>query len=127
MTDAQITLVGAKAHSGQPEQEVVVSHIGSKGHVFSGTFTGRSAIGGIDFVLGVYTEKEAGLHMTVIASDIERPLTLHSEDKAQWTLKINNNTVLGAFRYDANSGNFSITSKNHWFQGELMGTYMHVI
>lgn len=125
--DAQVTLVGAKAHSGDVDKEVVVTTIGGKGHIFSGTFTGRSALGGIDFVLGVYTEKEAGLHMTMIASDTDRPLGVERIDHTSWAIKFDENVVLGTFKYDAGSGNFSITSKKYWFQGELMGTYMHVI
>ncbi len=121
-----MTLVGAKAHSGKPDQAAVLTSIGAKKHVFSGTFTGRSAIGGLDFVLGVYTEKEGGLHMNVLATDTDRPMTLDRIDKVTWTITFNGSTLLGSFHYNVDSGEFSITSKNHWFQGELMGSYMRV-
>lgn len=124
MADAAVTQIGGKGHSNNAA-EVVVTSLGKQGNVFSGTFTGRCALYGWDFVTGIYTDKEARLSVVVIASEIT--MTAVRSSNQEWKLQTGS-TFLGSLKYDPATGNLAITSPaGQWFQGEVMGTYIGVI
>ena len=126
MANAEISLIGGKAHSNTGE--VVVMNIGKKGIVFSGTFTGRSAFYGVDFILGVYTDKEGRLSVVPIASETANPLVITRADLYNYTIQTPQKGGMGSMKYDPATGDFSIAGvTGRWFQGELMGTSMSAI
>jgi len=122
MSTREVTIVGGFGHSnGEPD---IIENVGKHGSRFSGTFTGRTALAGIDFMTSVYIDKESRLYLIFQAG--ERNVEVIRENESSYKLQLNSANPMGSISYDSKSGTLSIVAAKagHWFQGTLVG--MHV-
>lgn len=118
MASDDSTTVAVFAHSNN--NDVVVANIGKRGTRFAGTFIGRTDLYAWDFIMSVYTDKDAKLYVLFVAGDESIPtvqVTPHSVGFGQ-------GASLGSLTYDPESGNLIINSHPAaWLQGALMGIF----
>lgn len=126
MASKPVTHVGGGGYS--KTTPVVVTGIGPVGNVFAGTLTCRSAFYSVDFILGIYTDRDGRLQVSVIAYDSPNPVSATRVDNQTWTLAVDATTPLGALMYDPATGDFSILghSDARWLKAELQGSYVLV-
>ncbi|NEQ82317.1 MAG: hypothetical protein F6K26_19295 [Moorea sp. SIO2I5] len=120
--DEAPTIVAAWAHSNNGSGPSLVTNIGEKGNVFSGTLIARSATYAWDTVLDVYTDKSRKLWLDVEGSDTSAEVVRTSD--VSYKLTNASDVMLGTITFDPETGDFEIDGSGAgWFQGTLMGIY----
>jgi|GEM_PF-6534110 len=122
MANREVNLVGGFGHSTNSETPAVITNIGAKGTNFSGTFTGRSAYYGFDFVVSVYTDKDDTLHMIYQVG--QGDIKLERKSGQSFSFVLANSYPVGVVSYDSSSGDLTIAGGTVWFQGTVSGMYV---
>lgn len=122
MADREVKLVGGFGHSSDSNSPDVITNIGQKGTSFSGTFTGRSAYYGFDFIASVYTDKDDALYIIYQTGDTS--IEIIRESSQSFKFQLNNAYPVGTISYDSSSGDLTIVGSQVWFQGTVSGMYV---